>query len=99
MVDLAHVAGLDDSPTLVRVRSRIRWWCTALVSSSDGIGAISASLSRSESTISRAPAAIASLTSRRIRSIASRSAGAAAGDRIEALDDAAPRSPAGRRRR
>ena len=26
-------------PTLVRVRSLIRWWCTAPVSSSDGIGA------------------------------------------------------------
>jgi hypothetical protein len=27
------------SPARVRVRSRIRWWCTAPVSSSDGIGA------------------------------------------------------------
>jgi hypothetical protein len=62
------------SPTWVRVRSRIRWWCTALVSSKDGIGAISASLSRSESTISLAPAVMASLTSRRIRSRASRNA-------------------------
>src|SRR3712207_8855411 len=36
------------SPTWVRVFSRMRWWCTALTSSSDGIGASSAVESRSE---------------------------------------------------
>ena len=45
------------------VRSRTRWWCTAPVSSSDGIGALSASTPRLDSTISRAPSSIASETS------------------------------------
>jgi hypothetical protein len=55
VVHLAHVAGLDDQADLVRVFSRTRWWCTAEVSSSDGIGARSKSESRSDSTMKRAP--------------------------------------------
>ena len=42
-------------PTLVRLRSRTRWWCTAAVSSRLGIGACSSSLLRSLSTMIRAP--------------------------------------------
>ena len=51
------------SPTRVRVRSLTRCWCTAPVSSSDGIGALSASTPRLDSTISRAPSSIAADTS------------------------------------
>ena len=52
----------------MRCFSRIRWWCTAAVSSSDGIGAYTSSLLRSLSTTMRAPSAIALLTSVRIAS-------------------------------
>jgi hypothetical protein len=52
----------------VRVFSRMRWWCTAEVSSSDGIGARSRSESRSDSTTNRAPLAIAVDTSAKISS-------------------------------
>ena len=58
----------------MRVFSRMRWWCTAEVSSSDGIGAMCSVESRSLSTMRRAPAAMAVDTSRRTRSSASRSA-------------------------
>ena len=68
MVHLAGVAGLDTRPTLVRVFSRIRWWCTAPTSSSDGIGANTSSVLRSESTMMRAPSAMAWLTWRRMAS-------------------------------
>ncbi len=54
------------SPTWVRVFSRTRWWCTAPVSSSDGIGAFVAVTPRSDSTITRAPSSMASDTSERI---------------------------------
>ena len=54
-------------PTLVRSRSRTRWWCTAAVSSSDGIGACRASLPRSVSSTIRAPPPIAATTSARTR--------------------------------
>ena len=47
------------SPTLVRLRSRTRWWCTAETASSDGIGAIFSSDSRSDRMMIRAPSAIA----------------------------------------
>ena len=53
----------------MRVFSRTRWWCTAPVSSSDGIGASSAVAWRSDSTMMRAPPAIASETSAQISSI------------------------------
>ena len=43
----------------MRVFSRMRWWCTAEVSSNDGIGASSALESRSESTRMRLPSAMA----------------------------------------
>ena len=43
----------------MRVFSRTRWWWTAAVISSDGIGARFSSQSRSDSTMIRAPAAIA----------------------------------------
>ena len=59
------------SPTWVRVFSRTRWWWTAPVSSSDGIGACSCVEWRSESTITRAPSAIAADTSAQISSIRS----------------------------
>ena len=59
----------------MRVFSRTRWWCTAAVISSDGIGARFSSQSRSESTMIRAPAAIALLTLVRSSSIACRRAG------------------------
>ena len=61
-------------PTCVRVFARTRWWWTAAVSSSDGIGARSASESRSESTTKRLPARIASETSAQISSRRARSA-------------------------
>ena len=64
------------SATLVRVFCRTRCWCTAEVSSRDGIGARSAVECRSDSMITRAPAAIASSASGRHRSIASASASA-----------------------
>ena len=51
------------SPTRVRLRSLTRCWCTAPTSSSDGIGAFSASTPRLDSTISRAPSSIAAETS------------------------------------
>ena len=56
------------SPTWVRVFSRTRWWWTAAVSSSDGIGARSALEWRSESTMMRAPSAMARDTSPQISS-------------------------------
>ena len=59
-------------PTLVRWRSRIRWWCTALVSSSEGIGAYTESLLRSLNTMMRAPSSMKSLTLLRMSSIAVR---------------------------
>ena len=49
-------------PTRVRVFSPIRWWCTALTRSRDGIGASSAELCRSDSTMILAPSSMASLT-------------------------------------
>ena len=57
------------SPTWVRVFSRTRWWWIAPVSSSDGIGASSWVACRSESTMIRAPSAMAWLTSAQISSI------------------------------
>ena len=59
---------------MVRVFSRMRWWCTAEVRSNDGIGAHSASESRSDSTSTRMPAAMAADASLRTRSSASRNA-------------------------
>ena len=56
----------------MRVRSSTRWWWTAEVSSSDGMGAKRSLDSRSDSTISRAPRSMASETSRRTRRIALR---------------------------
>ena len=56
-------------PTLVRVFSLIRWWWTALVSSSEGIGAMSAVEWRSDTTMMWAPSAIAAETSAQISSI------------------------------
>ena len=53
-------------PTLVRLFSRIKWWCTAAVNNKDGIGAFSASPSRSDKTIILAPSLIAFDTSARI---------------------------------
>ena len=50
----------------MRVFSRMRWWCTAEVSSSEGIGARSRPESRSERTTNRAPSAIAADTSVKI---------------------------------
>ena len=58
----------------MRVFSRMRWWCTADVSSSDGMGARSRSESRSESTTKRAPPAIAAETSPKISWSRARSA-------------------------
>ena len=52
-------------PTLVRVFSRTRWWWTAAVSSSEGMGAQSAVELRSERTMRLAPSAMASETRRR----------------------------------
>ena len=70
----------------MRVFSRTRWWWTAAVISSDGIGARFSSQSRSDSTMIRAPAAIALETLVRSCSIASASAGAAAVD-VEVAGD------------
>ncbi|OPZ51967.1 MAG: hypothetical protein BWY91_02511 [bacterium ADurb.BinA028] len=56
-------------PTWVRVFSRSKWWWTAEVSNSDGIGARSALESRSESTTKRTPREIAAETSAKICSI------------------------------
>ena len=61
-------------PTRVRVFSRTRWWCTAAVSSSEGMGAASAVELRSDRTIRLAPPAMASETRRRTSSSARRSA-------------------------
>ena len=52
----------------VRVPWRSRWWCTALVSSSDGIGASSESESRSDSTTCVTPAAMSASTWAKISS-------------------------------
>ena len=60
-------------PTFVRVFSRTRWWCTAAVSSSEGMGAQSAVELRSERTMTFAPSAMASETRRRTSSMALRS--------------------------
>ena len=49
-------------PTWVRVFSRIRWWCTAEASSSEGIGASSPLEWRSERMMTLAPSAMASDT-------------------------------------
>ena len=62
------------SPTLVRAFSRTRWWCTAAVSSSEGMGAQSAVELRSDRTMMLAPSAMASDTRRRTTSMARRSA-------------------------
>ncbi len=51
---------------MVRVLVRTRWWCTAAQSSSDGIGARWASLSRSDSTMNRLPCRITASTSLKI---------------------------------
>ena len=61
-------------PTLVRVFSRTRWWCTAAVKSNDGMGAHSAVALRSDRTMRLAPSAMASETRRRTSSMARRSA-------------------------
>ena len=88
MVHLAHVAGLDDAgPPGCAVFSRMRWWWTAEVSSSDGIGARSRPESRSDSTTNRAPAAIACDTSTKISSSRACIAVGAAGDVVEPADD------------
>ena len=52
--------------TLVRVWLRTKWWCTELNNSSDGIGACSASESRSERIRKLTPSSIAASTSRKI---------------------------------
>ena len=70
----------------MRVFSRTRWWCTAAVISSDGIGARFSSQSRSESTMIRAPAAIALQTLVRSSSIACAQRRAAAVD-VEVAGD------------
>ncbi len=54
------------SPTIVRCLVRTRWWCTAAVSRSEGIGASTSSALRSESTMTRAPSSIAADTSLQI---------------------------------
>ncbi len=61
-------------PTWVRVFSRTRWWWTAAVSSSEGMGAHSAVELRSERTMRLAPSAMAAETRRRTSSSARRSA-------------------------
>ena len=53
---------------------RTRWWCTAAVSSSDGIGASTSSALRSDSTITRAPSSMAAETSPQIAASARSSA-------------------------
>ena len=60
------------SPTLVRVFSRIKWWCTAEVNKRDGMGASSASASRSDRTMMWAPSLMACETSVLISSRRSR---------------------------
>ena len=60
---------------MVRVFSRMRWWWTAEVSSSDGMGAKSRSASRSDRTTKRAPLSMASDTSVQMASRRARSAG------------------------
>ena len=68
----------------MRVFSRMRWWCTAPTSSSDGMGANTSSALRSESTMMRAPSAMAWLTWRRMASSARLQRQAATGDAVEA---------------
>ena len=58
------------SPTRVRVLLRTRWWWTAATSSSEGIGASVAVELRSDSTITSAPLAMASVTWVRTSSMA-----------------------------
>jgi len=60
-------------PTLVLCLVRMRWWCTALVVRSDGIGANTSSLFRSESTTIRTPSSMAVLISAQICASAERS--------------------------
>ncbi len=60
------------NPTCVRVFSRMRWWCTAPVNRSDGTGAYTSSLLRSDNTRMRAPDEIAAEASSRTRSSATR---------------------------
>ena len=43
VMHLARFTRLDEEPDRVRVFSRTRWWCTAAVINSAGIGAFSAS--------------------------------------------------------
>ncbi len=60
------------NPTLVRAFSRMRWWCTALVDRSDGIGASSREDPRSDRIRICAPAAISIDARWRISSSAAR---------------------------
>ncbi|CAM5722263.1 hypothetical protein STENM223S_03440 [Streptomyces tendae] len=61
-------------PTSVRCLVRMRWWWTAAVSSSEGIGACSASEWRSDRTMSRAPFSMAASASAQISSMRAASA-------------------------
>ena len=63
MVDLAGVAGLDQKADLGALVVRIRWWCTAEVSSSEGIGGVVGVELRSDSTMMWAPSSMAAVTS------------------------------------
>ena len=78
------------SPTIVRCLVRTRWWCTAAVSSSDGIGASTASELRSDSTITRAPASISADTSAQIARQRPLQREPAAGHPVQPLDDVRP---------
>jgi len=60
------------SATLVRVAERRRWWCTAEVSSSDGIGAHAPLESRSETITYSTPRATAAETFSQISAIRAR---------------------------
>ena len=87
------------SPTCVRVFSRMRWWCTAEVSSSDGIGAhsrVGVAVGEHEDALALGDR-LRRLGADAVERLAQRRA--AAGDRVEPGDHARPRTRAGRRRR
>ena len=73
-------------PTLVRLRSRTRWWCTAETASSDGIGASFSSDSRSDRMMIRAPSAIAAERLRAHLVERGLEPGAILGDRVQAAN-------------
>ncbi len=56
-------------PTFMRVCLRMRWWCTAAIMRSDGMGARSRLESRSDSTMNCAPCAMARSTSSHMASM------------------------------